>query len=622
MKRKLRPSSIDAISIRISSLVLVLWMVCMILTTYGCTIDLYNQMELFAMSHASMWAGTETVTTDTNREAPGYADYCRLSKINDLCDHIGIIPRFLPNSSIRRVEFYTAKDMLPIQIAVSYGYNDGERYVKLNSAGSYAYFGYITPEQWEAEAQPGQVSGYLYIDCDKLDESFGDTDAMRFYGHTLRLTGWFEGNEFHPTKAESGSGNFDWDRRDRIRWTTFYEAPAPADQEIVTVYYRSGSSWPFGLASTTTPVTIDGVEYAQLEDVLPTVAKKNRLTDAVVRGYGYYQDQDGNMVHVRIALRGNPLLFAMKSLLWFYGITLFIILLALTLILRSIRKNLTAPVAQVAECIAAGMKPLDSKSSPRWKESRELEQHYDAAATAYHEAQTKAIQLQTAMDYARNADEHRRKMISSITHELKTPLAVIHSYAEGLSDGIAAHKQEQYLNVILSETERMDAMVLQMLDLSRLEAGKVRLTAEQFSLLELTQAVFDRLAPMAQERQLQIQYTLAEDFQITADKDRIEQVITNFATNAIKYTPEDGHIWLRIYRHEGKANFILTNECPPLPDNALEQVWDSFYRVEEARSTNGTGLGLSIARAVIELHGGTVQARNTSEGVEFQFILP
>ena len=150
----------------------------------------------------------------------------------------------------------------------------------------------------------------------------------------------------------------------------------------------------------------------------------------------------------------------------------------------------------------------------------------------------------------------------------------------------------------------------------------MRLAADRFSLLDLTKNVFDRLRPLADEKQLQIHYSMVEDFPITADEARIEQVITNYATNAIKYTPEGGRIWLSVYRHEGKTNFILTNECDPLPDNALEQVWDSFYRIEESRTAKGTGLGLSIARAIIELHGGTVQAKNTSEGVEFRFVLP
>lgn len=617
-KRRYRPPSMDAISWRITILVLILWLLCMILTTWGVAMDLYRQMEVSAQRYASMWAEHNYHGANINEDAPGYADYCRLSAIDDVGRWIRIYPRLFPQSTVDQMLGIGSGEPMPVGFAMSYSYRDGDRLVGLSSGGNYAYCGYITEAQWAADTRPEQVSGYLYIDRSELDVTLSGM---------CRLTGWFEGTEFHPVTVERAVASpEDWDRRDRTRWDAVYECPTPPGQEVVTVYslidYQRLSHGGDYLMSEILPVTIDGTQYTTLSDVLPTVAEKNSLTDAVVRGYGDYEDQDGNVVHARIVLRAKPLAYAAERLVWFYLITFGVTALTVWLMLRSIRKNLTAPIARVADGIAGGMKPLPEKTEPRWKEGWELGQSYDTAATAYHDAQTKVIQLQTALDYAQHAEEHRRKMISGITHELKTPLAVIHSYAEGLSEGIAEEKQEQYLKVILEETERMDGMVLQMLDLSRLEAGKVRLSADRFSLLELTRSVFDRLGPMAQGRRLRIHYTLAEEFLITADESRMEQVVTNFATNAIKYTPEGGNIWLRIYQHEGKANFILTNECEPLPENALEQVWDSFYRVEESRTSKGTGLGLSIARAVIELHGGAVQAQNTSEGVEFRFVLP
>ena len=191
-----------------------------------------------------------------------------------------------------------------------------------------------------------------------------------------------------------------------------------------------------------------------------------------------------------------------------------------------------------------------------------------------------------------------------------------------MKDGIAADKQEQYLTVIQEEADRMDTMVLEMLDLSRLEAGKVRLAQDRFSLLGLTRSVFDRLAPMAEEKELQIQYYIVEEFDITADESRIGQVITNFATNAIKYTPAGGTVWIKVYRYREQTVLSIENQCEPLPEEALTKVWDSFYRTETSRTTKGTGLGLTIAKAIIELHGGTVSVANTQTGVEFKFSLP
>ena len=212
-------------------------------------------------------------------------------------------------------------------------------------------------------------------------------------------------------------------------------------------------------------------------------------------------------------------------------------------------------------------------------------------------------------------------MTSHIAHELKTPLAVIHSYAEGLRERIAEGKREQYLDTILSETERMDAMVLEMLDLSRLEAGRVKLTRSQFSLAQLTRDTFQRLQRAVEAKQLHVNYIFSDEGLVTADEGRIAQVVENFATNAVKYTPPGGRILVRIQRQPGQVQFRMENESPPLSQEALDKVWDTFYRADEARAGGGTGLGLAIARSIVQLHGGKCSVRNTRTGVEFGFTL-
>jgi signal transduction histidine kinase len=238
------------------------------------------------------------------------------------------------------------------------------------------------------------------------------------------------------------------------------------------------------------------------------------------------------------------------------------------------------------------------------------------------ESQAEIRQLQTALEYAKDAESYRRRMISGLTHELKTPLAVIHSYAEGLQEGIAEEKKEQYLGVILEESEKMDAMVLQMLDLSRLEAGKVKLAADSFSLAALTRSVFDRMMPLAQEKGLTVRFTMPNECRLTADEGRITQVVTNLASNAIKYTPEGGEISVIVYRKNDTNVLCVENTCERLSQEALEKVFDSFYRGDAARTTEGTGLGLAIVKAIVEQHGGSCRAFNTPTGVQFQVILP
>ena len=167
----------------------------------------------------------------------------------------------------------------------------------------------------------------------------------------------------------------------------------------------------------------------------------------------------------------------------------------------------------------------------------------------------------------------------------------------------------------------MDAMVLEMLDLSRLEAGKVKLARDEFDLAELTRSVWEKLSRTAEAKNLQVTLKLPERCLITADEGRIGQVVENFLSNAVKYTPAGGSISIDIDAGRQRTGFFVENDSPPLSEEALSKVWDTFYRADEARSGGGTGLGLAIARSIVELHGGKCAVRNTRTGVLFSFYL-
>ena len=176
----------------------------------------------------------------------------------------------------------------------------------------------------------------------------------------------------------------------------------------------------------------------------------------------------------------------------------------------------------------------------------------------------------------------------------------------------------------------MDGMVLEMLDLSRLGAGKVRLATDRFSLLELTKRVVDKMKLLVEEKELSIEYVQANDCEITADESRIAQAVTNLVSNAIKYSPRGSTLKIGVTRVKEKAMFSIENESEPLSEEVLAKIWDSFYRADASWTEKGTGLGLSITKAIIELHGGTCHVSNTITrrendtitGVEFKFYLP
>lgn len=323
------------------------------------------------------------------------------------------------------------------------------------------------------------------------------------------------------------------------------------------------------------------------------------------------------------ALRASPLRIAMGYLQTAYLIAFLAALLGFLLLRRSVNKRLIAPISAVQQSIDAGwaLLPVSPGEARAWAEPLALTGRYRDALDMLSANKNEISRLNAALSYARTAEQARRQMTSNIAHELKTPLAVIHGYAEGLREHIAEDKRDRYLDVILSETERVDGMVLELLDLSRLEAGKVKLSRDRVSLAVLTRTIFDKLDMAVQAKQLQLHFAFSDDGVVTADESRIAQVIENFATNAIKYTPSGGQVTVTIQTGRDGTSFTIENESEPLPAEALDKVWDAFYRADTARSGGGTGLGLAIAKNIVELHGGRCAVRNTAQGVAFSFTI-
>lgn len=234
---------------------------------------------------------------------------------------------------------------------------------------------------------------------------------------------------------------------------------------------------------------------------------------------------------------------------------------------------------------------------------------------AYQDEITRQTQ---ALEYAQNAEKSRREMTSAIAHELKTPIAILSSYAEALQENIDAEKQEHYLSVIRDETGKMDRMVLELLDLSRLEAGKYKLQREQFDLEELSQKIIEPLMPQIEKKNIVLTWQVGQSM-VNADRCRLGQVIENFMTNAIRHTPEGGKIVLRIGMD--RETFSVENQGKHIPSEQLSKVWETFWQGDASRNERGSGLGLAICRTIVSLHGGSCKVENTNAGVKFSISL-
>ena len=320
--------------------------------------------------------------------------------------------------------------------------------------------------------------------------------------------------------------------------------------------------------------------------------------------------------------RSNPLRSAMirlrKVYLW-SGLAA----LALFFALRGkLMNRLVLPLEQVAEAFEKKYEYLPPKDYG-WQEPDAVYRGLSAMADTKRGQTNEIRRLRTALDYAKTAEEKRRHTTSALAHELKTPLAVVHSYAEGLQLGIAGEKTDFYLETILRESEKMDALVMEMLDFSRLESGRVQIARDRVELDKLTKGIFDKLAPLARERGLTVTLDWESEFFVTADEARLGQAVQNFASNAVKYTPEGGQITVTLRRDRKEVRLSVWNSLDtPLPEEVLTKVWEPFFRADESRTARGTGLGLAITKQIVTLHGGTVLARSMNNGVQFTMTLP
>jgi len=222
-----------------------------------------------------------------------------------------------------------------------------------------------------------------------------------------------------------------------------------------------------------------------------------------------------------------------------------------------------------------------------------------------------ATQIETMLEELKNAEKLRREFVANVSHELRTPLTSIRSYAETMSDnqGIPQETEEEFLRVIINESDRMTKIVQDLLELSRFDSGNSKMAIEEFSLEQSLRDVYAAIALEARKRNhelnLELEWKLPN---IRGDRARIEQVLMNIITNALKYTPDGGTIG--IYSGSSGSNVWvrIDDNGVGIPEEDLLRVFDRFYRVEKARAreSGGTGLGLSIAKEIVMKHGGDI----------------
>ena len=334
---------------------------------------------------------------------------------------------------------------------------------------------------------------------------------------------------------------------------------------------------------------------------------------------------DGSGLDIRVMLSSIERGAAIASVFTAYAAALGLLVAAVWAVLFS--KRFTEPLVHMSD-IAGSIAELDFSRKCKILQKDEIghlgESINDLSeklSAALEDLKAKNVLLQEELEHERKLDKMRKEFVANVSHELRTPISIIQGYADGLKMNIAANEERRnyYSDVIINETDRMNRLVGDLLELSQYESGGMKLAKSQFDLVDLIVKITGRC--FCEKEAETVDLDLPERAEAFADERSIEQVLINYVNNAKEHLKEGGRIRISIGESEDMASWVLrvANDGEPIPESCLPFIWDSFYRADKARSReNGRyGLGLSIVRAIQAMHGRRYGALNLDGKVEF-----
>lgn len=305
------------------------------------------------------------------------------------------------------------------------------------------------------------------------------------------------------------------------------------------------------------------------------------------------------------------------------------------IIISYISKRFTEPITELND-IANKMAKLDFSQKYKQKESNDeidnlgksINIMSDKLEITIKQLRNTNIELEKDVEEKSKINEMRTQFISDVSHELKTPIALIQGYAEGLVENVNTDEESKqfYADVILDEANKMDKLVKQLLELTKLEYGKREFNNENFNIAELVNEVIRKSKVMLEEKNTEVRLDIEKDFMANADEFYIEQVITNYITNAIKNAESinnEKYIEIKIFENKGKIRVSVFNTGRNIEEENLNRIWNRFYKVDSSRHRDdgGTGIGLSLVKAIMNNYQNLYGVVNKYTGVEFYFEL-
>ncbi|WP_054024800.1 sensor histidine kinase [Bacillus sp. FJAT-28004] len=359
---------------------------------------------------------------------------------------------------------------------------------------------------------------------------------------------------------------------------------------------------------------VDHYKQQQIVDITQNDVKYKLFIDPII-------DHDGETSYIFSMASLQPVDEAVNMLKDYYVYMIALVFLLIVLASLYYSRKIARPLLQINQTTKQ-IASLDFSETVLIKSNDEigdLSHSINSLSTTLH---SYIEQLQKDIEKEKQLENTRKEFISGVSHELKTPLSVMKSCISILKDGVATHKKEHYFEAMEKEVDRMDLLIVDMLELAKFESGTYKMKMEPFCIDRIIEQICEQLSVEISHKQLHLHTELAT-IEVMANQHRIEQVITNFLTNAIRYTPEQEHIYISVREEQELIKVCIENKGAHIPLEQMDKVWDRFYRGDTARhrAKGGTGLGLAISKNILELHGVSYGVTNTDDGVQFYFYL-
>lgn len=296
-------------------------------------------------------------------------------------------------------------------------------------------------------------------------------------------------------------------------------------------------------------------------------------------------------------------------------------------VLGVIAKRISRPILRLAN-ISERMIHLDFDAKYEGDDAAEIEvlgkninELSETLERTISELKTANNKLQRDIENIEKLDGQRREFLSNVSHELKTPIALIQGYAEGLKEGVNedVESREFYCDVIMDEASKMNTMVKKLLTLNHLESGDDAVTMERFDLVMLVKNYLQSADILIRQSDAKVCIGAASKVYVWADEFKVEEVFMNYFTNALNHLSGDRRIEIKILQQEETVRLSVFNAGEPIPEESLPHLWEKFYKVDKARTRTygGSGIGLSIVKAIMDSFHQRYGVINYDNGVEF-----